>query len=137
MAEEIRRTPRHKRTEVLSAAALAEQRQKSPSTCKSHDEQVPALHPTPLPTTAQAIKTWPTFPCWLCGNHGQASRDCLKIMHSTNSLRYCTNYQHTGYGGLNKTYQNLTDKYHWKDSCSDIKKFVECCEICHATKSTT
>ena len=38
MAEDISRTPPHKRTEVLSPAALAEQRKKSPSTCKSHIE---------------------------------------------------------------------------------------------------
>ena len=39
MAEDIRRTPTHKRTEVLSPVVLAEQRKKSPPTCKPHFEQ--------------------------------------------------------------------------------------------------
>ena len=46
-------------------------------------------------------------------------------------------YDHTGHGGLNKTYQNLTDKYNWKDSYSDVKEFVESCEHCQSTKSST
>ena len=46
-------------------------------------------------------------------------------------------HDNTGHGGLDKTYQNLTDKYHWKDYYSDVKKFVESCEICQATKSST
>ena len=43
----------------------------------------------------------------------------------------------TSYGGLDQTYQNLTDKFHCKDSFADVKKFVEFCEICPATKSST
>ena len=38
MPEDIRRTPPHKGTEVLSPAALAEQRKKSPPTCKYYIE---------------------------------------------------------------------------------------------------
>ena len=44
-------------------------------------------------------------------------------------------HDNRGHGGLDKTYQSLTDKYHWKDSYSDVRKFVECCDICQATKS--
>ena len=36
MAEDIRRTPPYKRTEVVSPAALADQRKKSPPTCNCH-----------------------------------------------------------------------------------------------------
>ena len=46
-------------------------------------------------------------------------------------------HDNTGHGGLDKTHQNLPDKYHWKYSYSDVKKFVESCEICQATKSST
>ena len=42
MTEDIKSTPLHKRTEVLSPAGLAEYRTKSPPTCKSHHEQLPA-----------------------------------------------------------------------------------------------
>ena len=41
------------------------------------------------------------------------------------------------HAGLDKTYQNLTGKYHWKDSFLDVKKFVESCEIYQVTKSST
>ena len=46
-------------------------------------------------------------------------------------------HDNTGHGGLDKTYQNLTEKYDWKDSFSDVNKFVESCELCQATKSST
>ena len=45
MVQDIRRTPPYKRTEVLSPAALVEERKKSCPTCKYHDEQFPAQHP--------------------------------------------------------------------------------------------
>ena len=95
MAEDIRRTPPHKRTEILSPAALAAERQKSPLTCKSHIEQPAVQHPPLPPPTAQAITFKPTFPCWLRGNNGHAGRDCPEGMHSSNSLRKCTNCQET------------------------------------------
>ena len=63
MAEDIRRTPLHKRTEVLSPAALAEQSKMSPATCKSHIEQATVPEPPPTPPTAQAITLEPMFPC--------------------------------------------------------------------------
>ena len=44
-------------------------------------------------------------------------------------------HDNTGHGGLDETYRNLTDKYHWKNSYSDVRKFVESCKICQATKS--
>ena len=40
-------------------------------------------------------------------------------------------------GGLDKTYQNLADNYHWNDSYLDLKKFVQSCEIWQGTKSST
>ena len=46
-------------------------------------------------------------------------------------------HDNTGHGGLDKTYQNLTDKYYWKDSYSDVKKFGQSCEICEGKTSTT
>ena len=46
-------------------------------------------------------------------------------------------HDNTGHAGLDKTYQNLTDKYHWKNSFADVKTFFESCEICQATKSCT
>ena len=52
IAEDIRRTSPHKRTEVLSPAALAEQRKTSPPTCKSHIEQPTVPNPPPPPPTA-------------------------------------------------------------------------------------
>ena len=63
MAEDIRRTPPHKRIEGLSPAVLVEQRKKSPPTCKSHIEQPTVQQPPPPPPTVQAMKTMPTFPC--------------------------------------------------------------------------
>ena len=41
------------------------------------------------------------------------------------------------HGGFDKTYQNRTDKYHWKDFYSDIEEFLESSEICQATKALT
>ena len=98
MAEDIRRTPPNKRTEVFSPAALAEQRKKSPPTCKSHIEQPGVHHAPPPPLTAQASTSKPTFPSWLCGNHEHAGKDCQQSIHSSNSLqvRKCTNCQETG-----------------------------------------
>ena len=280
MAEDIRRIPLHQRTEVLSPAALPEQRKKSPPTCSSHIIQPTIPQPPPPAPTVQALTLVSTFLCWLCGNHGHVGTDCPEKQHTTNSLRYCINCQetgstpqplinlnaiqchvcfghpygsqcnkkkestsvaysnrtkkairtcynlspmpessnqpdlhvaqwlydtttlndyhteignvgswehlyfklldghsvqdaklidgflyiykgytwplmipggleikgmsaqhcfiqqahdNTGHGGLDKTYQNLTDKYHWKDSSSDVKKFVESCDICLAT----
>ena len=46
-------------------------------------------------------------------------------------------HDNTRHGGLDKTYQNLTAKYHWKDSYSNVKKFVESCKICQAIQSST
>ena len=43
ITEDIRRTPPHKRTEVLSLAALTEQRKKSPPTCKYHCQRCKGL----------------------------------------------------------------------------------------------
>ena len=63
MTADIRRTPPHERTEVLSPPALAEQRKKSPPTCKSHIEQPTVEHSPPPPATAQAVTLEPTFPC--------------------------------------------------------------------------
>ena len=100
MAEDIRRTPPCKRTEVLSLAVLAEQRKKSPPTCKSHIAQPTVQQPTPPPSTAQAITLKLTFPCWLCGNYGHVGTDCTEEIHSTNSLRHCTNCQETGHYGI-------------------------------------
>ena len=97
MVEDIRRTPRHKRREVLSPAALAAQRKNSPPTCKSHIEQPTVQNPPPPPPTAQAITFKPTFPCWLYGNDGHIGRDCPQFMHNSNSLRKCTNCQETGH----------------------------------------
>ena len=50
MAEDISRTPPHTKTVLLSPPALAEQRMKSPPTCKSHTEQ-PMLEYPPLSTS--------------------------------------------------------------------------------------
>ena len=97
MAEGISRTPLHKRTEVLSPAGLAEQRKKSPPTCKSHIEQATVQQPPPPLATAQGITFYPTCPCWTCGNHGHLGTDCPEKMHRTNSLRHCTNCQETGH----------------------------------------
>ena len=52
--------------------------------------------PPPPPPTAQAINLKPIFPCCLCNNYGHVGRDCAKKMHSTNSLRHCTNCQEPG-----------------------------------------
>ena len=46
-------------------------------------------------------------------------------------------HDNTGHGGLDETNQIVADKYHWQDSFSDVKKFVQSCEICQATKSST
>ena len=97
MAEDIRRTPPYKRTEVLSPAAIAEQRKKLPPTCKFNIEQPTVLQPPPPPPTAQAITLKPTFPGWLCGNYGHVGRDCTEKLHSINSLRHCTTCQETGH----------------------------------------
>ena len=97
MAEDIKRTPSHKRTEVLSPTALAEQRRKSPPTCKDHLGQPTLPHPPPPPPTTQPITFKPTFPCWLCGNNGNVGRECPEYMHSTNSLRKGINCQETGH----------------------------------------
>ena len=97
MAEDIRTTPLHKRTEVLSTVALAEQRKKSFGTCKSHIEQPNVQQPAPAPPTAHAISFKPTIRCWLCGNDVHVGRDCSESMHSSNSLRQCTNWQETGH----------------------------------------
>ena len=97
MVEDISRTLPHKRTEVLSPVALAEQRKKSRPTCKSYIEQPTVQHPPPPPPTAQAITFKPMFPCWLCGNYEHIGRDCPESIHSHNSLRKCTNWQETSY----------------------------------------
>ena len=76
MAEDIRRIPPHKRREVLSPAALAEQRKNSPPTCKSHIEHPTVQQPTTPAPTAQAMTLKPTFPCWLSGNHEHVGTDC-------------------------------------------------------------
>ena len=60
----------------------------------------------------------------------------IKGMSGRNSFMQQA-HDNTGHGGLHETYQNLTDNYHWKDSFSDVKKFMESCEICQATKSFT
>ena len=96
MAEDIRRTPPQKRTEVLSTAVLAEKRKKSPPTCNSHIEQVTVPYLPPPPATTQAITFKSNLSCRLYGNDGHAGKDCAESMHSTNSLRKCTNCQGTG-----------------------------------------
>ena len=97
IAEDMRRTPPQKRTEGLSPAALAEQRKKSPPTCKSHIVQPTVQQSPPPPPTAQAITIQPTFTCWLCNNDEHVDTDCTEKMHTTNSLRHCTNCQETGH----------------------------------------
>ena len=49
-----------------------------------------------LTWASTAITSKPTFPCWLCGNHGHAGKDCPESIHSSNSLGKCTNCQETG-----------------------------------------
>ena len=135
MAEDIRRTPPYKRTEVLSPAALADQRKKSPSTCKSHIEQATVQQPPAPPPTAQAMTLKPTFLCWRCGNYGHVGTDCAATMHSTNSLRHCTNCQETGHysilctkpckpqppNNLNAIHCNFGFGYHYGSQCNKKK----------------
>ena len=35
----------------------------------------------------------------------------------------------TGHAGLNKTYVELSNKYHWQNTYIDIEEFVESCEL--------
>ena len=97
VAEDIRRTLLHKRPQVLSPAALAEQGKKSHPTCKFHVEPPTVQQPPPPPPTAQAITIKLTFPCKLCGNYEHVGTDCPEKFHSTNSLRHCRNRQETGH----------------------------------------
>jgi len=46
-------------------------------------------------------------------------------------------YAYTGHGGLDRTYQELTSKYYWQNSCSDTQDYVRSCEICQSTKGST
>ena len=43
----------------------------------------------------------------------------------------------TGHAGLDKTYVELSNKYHWQNTYTDTKEFVESCELCQRTKSRT
>ena len=56
---------------------------------------------------------------------------------STQNFLIQQGHDNTGHEGLDKSYYNLTDKYHSEDSFSDVKKFVESCEICEKQKSCT
>ena len=46
-------------------------------------------------------------------------------------------HDNTSHGGLDQTHQNLRNTYYCKDSFSHVKTFVESCEICQTTKSST
>ena len=43
----------------------------------------------------------------------------------------------TGHAGLDKPYVELFNRYHWQNTYTDTKEFVEFCELCQLTKSST
>ena len=43
----------------------------------------------------------------------------------------------TRHAGLNKTYVEQSHKYHWQNTYTDIKEFMESCELYQLTKSST
>ena len=97
VAEDTSSIPSHQRIEVLSPAALAEQRKKSPPTCKSHITHPTGQQPPPSPSTVQAISLSATFPYRLCGKYRHVVTDCAGKSHRTKSVRYGTNRQETGH----------------------------------------
>jgi len=46
-------------------------------------------------------------------------------------------YAYTGHEGLDRTYKELTSKYHWQNSYSDTQDYVRSCGICQTTKVST
>ena len=42
----------------------------------------------------------------------------------------------TGHARLDKTYVELSNKYHCQNTCADIKELVESCKLCQLTKSS-
>ena len=53
-------------------------------------------------------------------------------MKSKPAQEFLINQVHinTGYAGLDKTYIELSNKYHWQNTYTDTKEFVESCELC-------
>ena len=43
----------------------------------------------------------------------------------------------SGHAELHKTYVKLCNKYHWQITYTNTKEFVEFCEVCQLTKSST
>ena len=54
-----------------------------------------------------------------------AQNSCMQQVHANRGHRV-----------LHQSYANLTDEYYWNHSFSDVRKFVESCEIRQATKSS-
>ena len=46
-------------------------------------------------------------------------------------------HANTGHAGLDKTYVELSIKYCWQNTYTDTQGFVESCELCQLTKSST
>jgi len=46
-------------------------------------------------------------------------------------------HAYTGYGGLDRTYQELTSKYYWQNSYSDTQDCVSSCGTCQTIKGST
>ena len=42
-----------------------------------------------------------------------------------------------GHAGWDKTYIELSNEYHWQNTYTDTKEFVEFCDQCQLTKSST
>ena len=43
----------------------------------------------------------------------------------------------TGHAGLDETYVELSNQYHWQNSYTETKEFVESCDLYQLTKSRT
>ena len=58
---------------------------------------------------------------------------------SNPAKEFLSNQAHvnTGHAGLDKTYVELSNKYQWQNTYTDTKDFVESCELCQLTKSST
>ena len=60
-------------------------------------------------------------------------------MKSKPANEFLINQAHvnTGHPGLDTTYVELSNKYHWQNTYTDTKECVESCELCQLTKSSS
>ena len=64
--------------------------------------------------------------------------DQLSIKHKqAKEFRINQAHVNTGHAGLDKTYVQLSNIYHWQNIYSDTKDFVESCKQCQLSKSST